>query len=177
MEKDNLLPDCIEYAKSQKTLSGAMLQEKFRLGYNRSGRIMDQLEAEGIISPFEGTKERRVLIQTNISNKEIVHTAFQNWLQAKWDNGGFPVDKSILNLYEEFQIEVVNRQLLSLGIKISRTKIGQAVFVPEETAQSFATKMLFPSDWSIAQLRAMADYMEVNPKCSLFEDGSGKPCK
>ena len=38
-----------------------MIQRKLKLGYNRSGRIVDQLEAAGILGPFEGSKARQVL--------------------------------------------------------------------------------------------------------------------
>ena len=42
--------------------STSLIQRKMKLGYNRAGRIMDQLEAAGIVGPFEGSKAREVLI-------------------------------------------------------------------------------------------------------------------
>ena len=39
-----------------------MIQRKMKLGYNRAGRIMDQLEEAGIVGPEEGTKPRKVLM-------------------------------------------------------------------------------------------------------------------
>ncbi|RYD75372.1 MAG: hypothetical protein EOP55_13565 [Sphingobacteriales bacterium] len=42
--------------------STSLLQRKFKLGYNRAGRLIDQLEAFGVVGPFEGTKARTVLI-------------------------------------------------------------------------------------------------------------------
>jgi S-DNA-T family DNA segregation ATPase FtsK/SpoIIIE len=39
-----------------------MLQRKFRIGYNRAARIMDQLEEKGLVSPMDGANKRRVLI-------------------------------------------------------------------------------------------------------------------
>ena len=42
--------------------SASLLQRKMKLGYNRAGRIIDQLEAAGIVGPFEGSKARDVLI-------------------------------------------------------------------------------------------------------------------
>tara|TARA_Y100001933_G_scaffold145170_1_gene143712 strand:+ start:866 stop:3463 length:2598 start_codon:yes stop_codon:yes gene_type:complete len=47
--------------------SASLLQRKLKLGYNRAGRIVDQLEAAGIIGPFEGSKARQVLIPDEIT--------------------------------------------------------------------------------------------------------------
>jgi S-DNA-T family DNA segregation ATPase FtsK/SpoIIIE len=42
--------------------STSLIQRKLKLGYNRAGRIVDQLEAAGILGPFEGSKARRVMV-------------------------------------------------------------------------------------------------------------------
>ena len=47
--------------------SASLLQRKLKLGYNRAGRIVDQLEAAGIIGPFEGSKARQVLVPDEMS--------------------------------------------------------------------------------------------------------------
>ncbi len=44
-----------------------------KLGYNRAGRIIDQLEAAGIVGPFEGSKARDVLIKDEMSLEQILH--------------------------------------------------------------------------------------------------------
>jgi S-DNA-T family DNA segregation ATPase FtsK/SpoIIIE len=52
--------------------SASLLQRKLKLGYNRAGRIIDQLEAAGIIGPFEGSKARQVLVPDELSLEQIL---------------------------------------------------------------------------------------------------------
>ena len=53
--------------------STSMLQRKLKLGYNRAGRIVDQLEAAGIIGPFEGSKAREVLIPDEYALEQLLN--------------------------------------------------------------------------------------------------------
>ena len=50
--------------------STSLIQRKLKLGYNRAGRIIDQLEAAGIVGPFEGSKARDVMIKDPVSLEE-----------------------------------------------------------------------------------------------------------
>ena len=52
--------------------SASLLQRKLKLGYNRAGRLVDQLEAAGIIGPFEGSKARQVLIPDEMSLDQLL---------------------------------------------------------------------------------------------------------
>ena len=52
--------------------STSMIQRKLKLGYNRAGRIIDQLEDAGILGPLEGSKGRKVLIQTEEELNQII---------------------------------------------------------------------------------------------------------
>ena len=67
---DPLLMDAIEYAIEEKQITASMLQRKFKIGYSRAGKIIDQMEVDGIISGYEGSKPRKVLIENeNIGTK------------------------------------------------------------------------------------------------------------
>lgn len=61
-DEDEMLPAAIECVVEMGMASTSMLQRKLKLGYARAARIVDQLEAKGIVGPFEGSKPRQVLI-------------------------------------------------------------------------------------------------------------------
>ena len=59
-ERDVLFREAAEIIVSAQQGSASLLQRKLKLGYNRAGRLIDQLEAAGIVGPFEGSKARSV---------------------------------------------------------------------------------------------------------------------
>ena len=61
-DRDVLFKDAAEIIVMAQQGSASLLQRKMKLGYNRAGRIIDQLEAAGIVGSFEGSKAREVLI-------------------------------------------------------------------------------------------------------------------
>lgn len=61
-DRDPLFNECAEFVVSAGAASTSMLQRRFSIGYNRAGKIMDQMEASGIVSPSLGIKGREVLV-------------------------------------------------------------------------------------------------------------------
>lgn len=61
-ERDSMFREAAEIVVNSQQGSASFLQRKLKLGYNRAGRIIDQLEYAGIVGPFEGSKARQVLI-------------------------------------------------------------------------------------------------------------------
>jgi S-DNA-T family DNA segregation ATPase FtsK/SpoIIIE len=61
-DEDPLLDKAIEIVVTAQTASVSLLQRRLRVGYTRAGRLVDMLERRGIISPYEGSKPRRVLL-------------------------------------------------------------------------------------------------------------------
>jgi len=66
-ERDALFEDAARLVVQTQQGSTSMIQRKLKLGYNRAGRIVDQLEAAGILGPFEGSKARQVLVPDEIA--------------------------------------------------------------------------------------------------------------
>ena len=66
-DKDVMFDDAARLIVSHQQGSTSLIQRKMKLGYNRAGRIIDQLEAAGIVGPFEGSKAREVLISDEYS--------------------------------------------------------------------------------------------------------------
>ena len=66
-EKDSMFDEAAYIIVQHQQGSASLLQRKLKLGYNRAGRIIDQLENAGIIGPFEGSKAREVLIKDQMS--------------------------------------------------------------------------------------------------------------
>ena len=61
-DTDDLLPDAIELVVRSGQASVSMLQRRFRIGYNRAARIVDMMEARGIVGPQDGSRPRQVLM-------------------------------------------------------------------------------------------------------------------
>jgi S-DNA-T family DNA segregation ATPase FtsK/SpoIIIE len=61
-ERDSMFREAAEVIVTAQQGSASLLQRKLKLGYNRAGRLIDQLEAAGIVGPFEGSKARNVII-------------------------------------------------------------------------------------------------------------------
>ncbi len=71
-DRDDLFEEAARVIVATQQGSTSLLQRKLKLGYNRAGRIIDQLEAAGIVGPFEGSKAREVRIKDEISLEQIL---------------------------------------------------------------------------------------------------------
>jgi len=71
---DELFEDAARIVVLNQMGSTSMIQRKFSIGYNRAGRIMDQLEAAGVVGPSEGSKARQVLISDEYSLEQLLNS-------------------------------------------------------------------------------------------------------
>lgn len=76
-DKDPMFDEAARIVVQHQQGSASLLQRRLKLGYNRAGRIIDQLESAGIIGPFEGSKAREVLIKDALSLEQILTGAKQ----------------------------------------------------------------------------------------------------
>ena len=72
--KDPLFEEAARLVVNTQQGSTSSIQRRFSIGYNRAGRIIDQLEKAGIVGPFEGSKARQVLIPDEYSLEHILKT-------------------------------------------------------------------------------------------------------
>ncbi|NJL14772.1 MAG: DNA translocase FtsK [Microscillaceae bacterium] len=72
MEKDVLFEEAARIVVMHQQGSTSLLQRRLKLGYNRAGRLIDQLEKAGIVGPFEGSKAREVLVPDEYSLERLL---------------------------------------------------------------------------------------------------------
>jgi len=71
---DPMFDDAARLIVSQQQGSTSLLQRKFEIGYNRAGRLMDQLEKAGIVGTARGAKPREVLLQDEMSLMSLLQS-------------------------------------------------------------------------------------------------------
>lgn len=81
-ERDALFEEAAKLIVNHQQGSTSLIQRKLKLGYNRAGRLIDQLEAAGIVGPFEGSKAREVLIKDEYSLEQLLTSLKEKHSQA-----------------------------------------------------------------------------------------------
>ena len=71
-DRDSMFEEAARVIVQHQSGSTSLIQRKLKLGYNRAGRIIDQLEAARIVGPFEGSKARQVLIRDEMALEEVL---------------------------------------------------------------------------------------------------------
>lgn len=77
-DRDVLFEEAAKLIVNHQQGSTSLIQRKLKLGYNRAGRLIDQLEAAGIVGPFEGSKAREVLIPDEYSLEQLLNELNNN---------------------------------------------------------------------------------------------------
>jgi S-DNA-T family DNA segregation ATPase FtsK/SpoIIIE len=72
-DRDSMFEDAARLIVMHQQGSTSLIQRKLKLGYNRAGRIIDQLEAAGVVGPFEGSKAREVLLPDDYALEQFLN--------------------------------------------------------------------------------------------------------
>lgn len=108
-EEDPLLKEVIEYVIESGEVSISNIQRKTKVGYARAGRIIDQMEEKGIISPYRGSKPREVLIskkqwnEINNKNDDEIDTIIDNEIE----NEKIEINKSNENINQNDKSNII----------------------------------------------------------------------
>jgi len=71
-DRDALFEEAARLLVMHQQGSTSLIQRKLKLGYNRAGRLIDQLEAAGVVGAFEGSKAREVLVKDELSLEQLL---------------------------------------------------------------------------------------------------------
>ena len=150
---DPLFEETARLIVIQQQGSTSLIQRKFAIGYNRAGRLMDQLEATGIVSPFEGSKAREVLIKNehdleNILNRiDIVECENK---ENEFDSSA--VDQAIIDTENSSRLIHIGQSLEKEGM------IDEAIAVYEKSILSKLPATI-PYDRLMVLYRKKKDYV------------------
>lgn len=72
VDRDELYDEVVQLVTEMQTASVSLLQRRFRIGYSRAARIIDQLELSGVVGPYEGSKPRQVLLSKHAIDEDIL---------------------------------------------------------------------------------------------------------
>ncbi|MFS0782239.1 DNA translocase FtsK [Bacillus sp. 1P06AnD] len=72
--EDKVYDSAVQLVTEMGTASVSMLQRRFRIGYSRAARLIDEMEARGIVGPYEGSKPRTVLVSKDEYDQDVKHS-------------------------------------------------------------------------------------------------------
>lgn len=87
-ERDAMFEEAARLIVTHQQGSTSLIQRKLKLGYNRAGLLIDQLEAAGVVGPFEGSKAREVLIRDEMSLEELLNHLKNNHRDSDYSKTG-----------------------------------------------------------------------------------------
>lgn len=113
-ERDSLFDEAAKLIVIQQQGSTSLIQRKFAIGYNRAGRLMDQLELANIVGPFEGSSPREVLIQNEYSLEQLLNSLKKGIYTPLSPHSLPPQLKTEILLRYNNYIDTKKRELLSM---------------------------------------------------------------
>lgn len=130
-KKDTLLGEAAELVVSHQSGSTSLIQRKFSIGYNRAGRLMDQLEAVGIVGPAQGSVPREVYIMDTYTLQEKLSNI----------NEYFNIDKILETVEERYYDKIQIRKEFMLDLILKEEEI-ERLQKEDEEKQAIRDKLL-----------------------------------
>ena len=159
-DRDPLFEDAARLIVLHQQGSTSFIQRKLKLGYNRAGRIVDQLEAAGVVGPFEGSKAREVLIQDEINASQAIQwrmhtnaTVSISGTQLTLELDGQTLIMEVLNAPSGINISTTDAVRLSTDPalpdgQVDQPNPGVTVITMDLPAGSYTLEVLFNPQWS-----------------------------
>lgn len=97
-DSDSMFEEAARLVVMHQQGSTSLIQRKLKLGYNRAGRIMDQLEAAGVVGPFEGSAAREVLFPDEYSLEQFLDSVNES---VRWRDRGLQFDRHLTSQAKE----------------------------------------------------------------------------
>jgi hypothetical protein len=116
-KRDPLFVEAAHLIVENQQGSTALIQRKFSIGYNRAGRIVDQLEVAGIIGPFEGSKARQVLVLNDFRLNHILKN-------LGCDNGGSETEIYFKEHVLPTKIDYIEKKVQEISLQKEEQKIA-----------------------------------------------------
>ncbi len=110
-ERDPLFEDAAKLVVSTQMGSASLIQRRMKLGYNRAGLLMNQLELAGIIGPNQGDKAREVFIKTEYDLNRFLNTAVTNvYLEEFYEKYKAEIEKERVEYNKELEIDQLEKE-------------------------------------------------------------------
>ncbi len=109
---DPMYDEILEFVLNLDAVSTSLIQRQFRLGYNRTVRIIDLFESQGIIGPARGSNPRLVLKNINNNSSKEVFSYFSNTYNSKYTENEKTILEKIDNELDGYEFEEISKEIL-----------------------------------------------------------------
>lgn len=128
---DPLLEDSARLIVMHQQASTSLIQRKLRMGYNRAGRIIDQLEQIGIIGPFEGSKARQVLIPDEYLLEELLErikkSSINSEQNSEFNFKYFTLLKDFANNAQSIRDKLISNDILITKLNLPKEIVKSSI--------------------------------------------------
>jgi len=129
--RDELFEDAAYLIVTSQQGSTSLIQRKLKLGYNRAGRIIDELESAGIVGSFDGAKAREVKIKTELELEQFLKYLRDSTIEGAWD-GSLRMSDGLASFYQDNSYEIISKSIQKKIIEKQKKQEEQDLNEKEE---------------------------------------------